>query len=263
MDDYGYSTGIARNASESEYPGLWRGLVGLWCPSAGLQGNRLIDFSMYKNHGTFAASAPSWASGRHGSCLSFSAGNLVNFRDGSLLPQGSSTRTLMHWLFLTAAQQEMVSWGGNNSVGQRFASYCDTGVLGVECNGGLGTFPFSPDGKWHHIAITVPAGVTTISGVIIYFDGIAKTLSFSSGGTTLNTQATDPIIGAISGANSFYRFTGKIDDVRIYKRALSSAEIMQSFNGASPLVPLNRPYFNSPTTPPPAGNTTNFFRFFR
>ena len=262
MNKFGYSAGIARNASESAYPNLWRGLVGLWEPGAGLQGNRLIDFSSYKNHGTFAASAPSWASGQRGSCLSFSAGNLVNFRDGSLLPLGSSPRTLMHWLLLTAAQQEMVSWGGNITSGQRFASYCDTGVLGFECNGAWGTFPFSPDSKWHHIAIVVPNGVTTVSGVVVYFDGIAKALSYNAGGTTLNTQAADPIIGAISGANSFFRFTGKISDVRIYKRALSTSEIMHSYMGASPLVALNRPYFNSPTSPP-ATNTTNFFRFFR
>jgi hypothetical protein len=65
------------------------------------------------------------------------------------------------------------------------------------------------------------------------------------------------------GSGYYGAFTGLIDDIRIYKRALSASEIMQSFKGASPLVPLNRPYFNSPTAPPPAGNTTNFFRFFR
>jgi hypothetical protein len=54
-----------------------------------------------------------------------------------------------------------------------------------------------------------------------------------------------------------------MDDIRVYQRTLSASEIMRSYMGASPLVPLNRPYFNSPTTPPPAGNTTNFFRFFR
>jgi hypothetical protein len=57
-------------------------------------------------------------------------------------------------------------------------------------------------------------------------------------------------------------FTGDMDDIRVYQRTLSAAEIMRSYMGASPLVPLNRPYFNSPSAPP-AANTTNFFRFFR
>ena len=47
-----YQAGYARNASESENPKLWDGLVGAWMPSLGVTGDALRDVSGNGNHGT-------------------------------------------------------------------------------------------------------------------------------------------------------------------------------------------------------------------
>ncbi|MHC4739999.1 MAG: LamG domain-containing protein, partial [Planctomycetota bacterium] len=86
--------------------------------------------------------------------------------------------------------------------------------------------------KWHHIAgvyETYEPGVS--SEVSIYIDG-AKEGSLSCSGTPIGTCNWPVAIGANSellddtDRYASYAFTGHIDDVRIYDRALSHAEIV-------------------------------------
>jgi hypothetical protein len=76
---------------------------------------------------------------------------------------------------------------------------------------------------WHHIAIVLPAG-STYTGTL-YIDGVAvatnnaMTLHMGDvGATTMNWLGRSPF-------NSDPYFYGALDDLRIYKRALSSSEI--------------------------------------
>ncbi len=52
-----FSTGYAKNASESANPNLWKGLVGAWMPSFGVTGNTLKDVSGNGNDGTLTATS--------------------------------------------------------------------------------------------------------------------------------------------------------------------------------------------------------------
>ena len=101
---------------------------------------------------------------------------------------------------------------------------------------------------------------TNATRLLVFNNAKPQTLTFSGTIPAVTDTTTNPFRIGTRGATRY--FPGRIDDVRLYNRALSAAEIRQSYQGASPLVPLNRPYFNSPTAPP-AANTTNFFRFFR
>jgi hypothetical protein len=80
---------------------------------------------------------------------------------------------------------------------------------------------------WHHIAIVLPAGATYTGA--LYLDGVvvatnkAMTLHLSDvGTTTLNWLGRSPFT-----ADPF--FNGSLDDLRIYKRALSKTEIAALF----------------------------------
>jgi hypothetical protein len=76
-------------------------------------------------------------------------------------------------------------------------------------------------GKWHHVV-----GMRNGSNWRIYVDGVLE--NSATGGTgTLATPWTLQI-GHESG--SVYWFPGTIDDVRIYNRALSAAEVKQLYN---------------------------------
>ena len=84
------------------------------------------------------------------------------------------------------------------------------------------------DGEWHHVAMIVAEGSNLIPpGTQLYVDGLADT----QGADTLNSQNiwnitadADVTIGSRASHADRY-FTGSIDEVRIYDRALSDAEI--------------------------------------
>ena len=260
MDEYGSSAGIARNASESAYPELWRGLVGLWCPSAGLTGNRLINYSASRN--TFNISTLAWSTGRTGASVNLNG--YIDYASGSDngFPTGSGARSFSVWFTCAAlgsgATRFLFAYGtatgtnhwtvGVQESGGAKALYASTYSAGVRGN----TLTNIDDGKWHH-AVWVYNGTTEV----FYFDGLP---AGSGAHTVATTLSGTTYIGR--GPSGFY-YGGKLDDFRLYNRVLTAGEVRRMYFGASPLVPLSRPYFNSPTSPPPAANTTNFFRFFR
>ena len=92
------------------------------------------------------------------------------------------------------------------------------------------------DDPWHHCAVVLnPTIGTTVGDLQFYIDGALDTLS-AVGGTPINSSTANNVrIGASQGiANR--SLTGKMDDIRIYTRALSASEISDL---AAPLdIPL-------------------------
>jgi len=70
-----FSTGYAKNASESAHPNLWKGLVGAWMPSFGVTGGTLKDVSWNGNDGTLTNmdAASDWVATAKGLALDFNA----------------------------------------------------------------------------------------------------------------------------------------------------------------------------------------------
>ncbi len=91
----------------------------------------------------------------------------------------------------------------------------------IQCKGDA---PGYLDGRWHHLAATASG----TAGTRIYYDGVQK-------GFLSNTQSLDFDKAPPSNANLFvgrhgngetqWDFTGNLDEVRIYTRVLSAAEI--------------------------------------
>ena len=82
------------------------------------------------------------------------------------------------------------------------------------------------DGNWHYVVM-----MRSGSSLLVYVDGtsVAVTTQATAGvGIAANINNTVPVrIGDLNG-NLFY--VGAIDDVRIYNRALSAAEVYQLYN---------------------------------
>jgi hypothetical protein len=75
------------------------------------------------------------------------------------------------------------------------------------------------DGQWHHVA-----AVASSSGMKVYFDGVERcsnglndAISYSAG--------TELWVGRHGDGNTDRDFDGRIDDVRVYNRALSATEV--------------------------------------
>jgi hypothetical protein len=81
------------------------------------------------------------------------------------------------------------------------------------------------DGGWHHLA-----GVTDAAGMRLYVDGVQR---------ALNTRAESIVytydqllVGREGNGGTNHDFEGTVDDVRIYTRALSPADVTALAGGA-------------------------------
>jgi hypothetical protein len=199
------------------YPSLRQRLVGAWCPSFGATGYTLVDRSGRNNNGTLnnMDGQQNWVASGTGTALRFDGTNDY-VACGSVPILGAAPRTLSHWFLTTAsADANWVSFGAN-AVGQLWQTGIYIGSLGALNYSADVTTSATPyrDGKWHHIA-TLYDGVS----VILYIDGNR----IGSGVFTINTGASQLNIGrAITAANYS---SVLLDDVRIYSRALTAAEV--------------------------------------
>ncbi len=77
-------------------------------------------------------------------------------------------------------------------------------------------------GQWVHVAAVLPEGGNNTDKVLLYINGVKETVTVTAG--ALNTGSVAAMrIGTNEGGNYF---TGLIDDVRVYDRALTAEEIM-------------------------------------
>lgn len=172
---------------------------------------------------------------------------------GAFLPRGTNSRTLSLWFQANPVNTNiystefLVSWGSINYTGSLFSVTCssDNGVTAVGNYADMGNFEHRPfDGKWHNIIITY-GGNTNVIGC---FDGVR--MPYYNGeihSASWNTSTGSLVIGSLLGLNNW--FDGKLDDIRIYNRALSVTEVAQLYALEAPPLPS--------ITSQPASITTN------
>ena len=132
--------------------------------------------------------------------------------------------TVTNW-FKTTENGEMVTWGASPG-GQRLSWRLDGGSLRTEHgSGNLRGNTVANDGEWHHAALVVTEGATLRPNATqLYLDGLEDS-TFSGADVLYNLQPdTDVSIGRRATSGDRY-FPGSLDDVRIYDRDLTDAEI--------------------------------------
>ena len=120
--------------------------------------------------------------------------------------RGIVVREFHYGIFLDNNQLMSYNWTGNGNSGA-------TTYTGATLN----------DNQWHHVALTFQTGVT--NGSQLYLDGVPVGGPFTH---FENVQAANFRIGTNGLVGQF--FQGSIDQVKIYGRALSAAEISDSYN---------------------------------
>ena len=188
------------------------GLVGHW--TGGGSGNTWFDRSGYGNHGTLT-NGPAWTLGQGNKRAAIALDGVNDFINcGGGLPATGD--------FTVSANVRHAS----NAV-SGIAAYRNSGgtgwVFGLDVSGTLQLFDGNlwrvsslvlPLTEWHHCAVASTGGVLTF-----YLDGRSGTVSATPG-----TGVGYFSIGCWDAGGSG-PFAGVIDDVRIYNRALSAAEI--------------------------------------
>ena len=243
MNEYGFSQGIARHASESAFPNLWRGLAGLWVPSAGIQGQSLRDFSNRGNTAAFV-NTPTWVGGPRGKALNFvsASSQYLSVPYSSAIGLTGDLTLMARFRTNSAGQQQGLierytqSGSGKNgyvlrltSAGKLLGDTLDaTGPSGSAATGATAVTA----GRWTHGAF-----VFTRANNLIYLDGKQDA---STANTRVPTAGATPLYLGARGDDHLLTFSGLLDDLRVYARALSAQEIFQCAAGACPLT-LARP----------------------
>ena len=196
------------------------GLVGYWSMNEGT-GSYAGDSSGNKNTGTLT-NGPTWVDGKRGKALNFDGVNdYVNLGSGDIM---SSNATLSLWFKMSPISDYKFLFSTKSNETDRLSVFTATNgriviqVLNGSNNAYVTTLDYD-DNKWHHL-VFVRNGNTITNG-ILYIDnnpvGIASWGNFGS-------DSTNNVIGIYEQTLS-YPFNGLIDDVRVYNRALTAAEI--------------------------------------
>jgi hypothetical protein len=143
------------------------------------------------------------------------------------MPLGNADRTLELWARIDSAPAMEAFFAGYGTFGQNNEVYC---------LGSTGEAPFFSQwgasihaqpvalGSWHHIAVTNVGATTTL-----YLDAAPVAPQMM----TMATPANMPFyIGQIAG-DSTRTLTGAVDEVTIYNRAITGAEIASIYAAGS------------------------------
>ena len=195
-------------------------------------GTVLGDASGNLNTGT--RSGASWTtSGRYGSALSFNGtSNLVNVNDAPTLDL-TTAMTLEAWVYptISSGSRPVVfkeTTGGlayalyANDSALRPAVYINTGGSDIIVRG-RSSLPLN---TWTHLSATYDG--TTL---ILYVNGIPTNGASATG--TISVSAGLLRIGGSTVSAQYFR--GRIDEVRIYNRALAQSEILLDMNTPIPV----------------------------
>ena len=208
--------------SDLEYPNLWNGCVGAWCPSVDRsRGTSLTDWSPNRNHGTLTNMEPAtdWVVSGGQGALDFDGSNdYITITDNpSQTPgrtvcawikyDGSATlkyiiaKNNLWWLYVSTLEKLVFRFAGTSS------DVILTGATSI------------PASQWIHACGVHHADA---SGTLqVFLNGVLDATS-TIGGATANTNSATLIGRRFGGTDTFL---GQIDDVRNYNRQLTQPEI--------------------------------------
>jgi len=175
------------------------------------------------NNGTLSGASLANDSIR-GKSVSVTSNNTTNF--GNTILNGLSSATVSYWMKWGGSQpqanpprtpdKQNVFTGQPSKNGNTRVVFTDSNSTGFQLNGGE-----APVDDWYHVVSTYDS-----SESILYING-SRTDSTETDGNNLNSNSNKLMLGNdATGANGF---RGKIDDLRIFDRALSPSEVFELY----------------------------------
>ncbi|HRN71002.1 MAG TPA: LamG domain-containing protein, partial [Candidatus Woesebacteria bacterium] len=231
----GTTKGVSARLGESDLSKkLSAGLVGYWKMDENT-GTTVVDASGNNNTGTLGSgsSAPTWTGGKYGSGLNFDgSGDYVDVGNQAALNMTGS-RTISAWIKPTILREETIfskyRWNYGlwiNSSNGMLQGY--VAKIAGDSNGAahsLTTAGAISVDSWQFVTMTF--NMETDKKIRIYVNGIEQQYSeqVPLDATQSSTFSQNAAIGASFGIANIYSFSGQLDEVRIYNRALDPSEV--------------------------------------
>ena len=250
-----YAYGAFGHSSNLSQKPLTNGLVGYWTfdgKDTDWSTRTFNDVSGNNNLGTTTTLTQSSAVlGKIGQAMNFDGAD--DYVDAGTISSlaGVNKATISSWAYRSSASN-IISLGESPTTNARYRFgyqwYSDDNIYCVAENGTLAYNHVAGHAEtgWHHILVAYDGTLSNNDRCQIYFDGVLQTMT--SDGHTLATSLASggdqyPFEIGRQYADPEAYSTGRIDDVRVYNRALSSTEIRQLYNmgattkvNASPVV---------------------------
>ena len=244
-----FSTGKVPGIGNLAHSELWKDCVAAWCPSLGKTVNTWFDYSGNRHHGIisgFSDPNSSWGNGAYTNSSAYGfngATSVVTVPDADDL-DGMPSLTISAFVNMRnnggGGYGRIIEKNGTtpymmlNNTSARYSVYID---------GGGSTIDGRVLNVQQHLCYTYANDYVKLylDGVLTYEGSLVK--------GDLETNASDVTIGNNLAANR--GFSGMIDDVRIYSRALSNSEVatLSRFpRVAYEINPVKRFYVETPPT---------------
>jgi hypothetical protein len=194
------------------------------------------DESGNNNNGTVnGATLTSDRFGNANSAYSFDGSSqYIEIANTAFLPQGNAARSMFGWIKTNSTILDRTCYFGYGGTGTGTAfDMCS----GINADGQIYFVNFNPDvdlagtavianGVWHHIGVTYNGTVEKL-----YVDGIEN----ASSTVNINTTGIETYPLAIGrqsypDGDTYWYTNGTIDNVRLYNRVLSTAEVLALYN---------------------------------
>lgn len=219
-----FKNGFARNAGESRYPHLWRGLVGAWAPCLGPTGNILPDWSGRWNRGALTNMDPAtdWVVNGQQYALDFDGSNDYVINSGFSI-NGFSQASLSCWAKIATGQSHnYLVEIPNSSAGSNGMDLFLNGTTTIRAylyttsgNSISATYSYAGAG-WIHL-------VNTYDGAThrLYINGVQQASMARSG--SISAPANEINFGRFGSAGLYAAC--QIADVSVWDRGLTQRAI--------------------------------------
>ncbi len=231
----------AAKPDESQSDGA-AGLAGFWKLNE-TSGTVAMDATGNGNSGALVNN-PQWAAGKLGNALQFNGNNYVSVPSSPGLEINGNAISFGAWYYHTSTTDgfllgktvsDFTYMLSVNKGAQQFQVQLVTGgkrtVLGIPAKSKPGELT-KYNNTWVHLFV-----VYNGSTIKVYVNGVEQFSQAASGAVQSNTDAF--AIGARGGDGSWTRFNSKIDEVRVYNRALTAQEVSAIYEGTDTGAPAN------------------------
>ncbi|PIR45020.1 MAG: hypothetical protein COV10_01710 [Candidatus Vogelbacteria bacterium CG10_big_fil_rev_8_21_14_0_10_51_16] len=199
-----------------------------------------------------------------GADIASTTGNVFDFGEPAELVTNLEEMTVSLWVKMdeTESQNIFLSWSRGNAfgsgqqeiyldvdtrTGQHLVRYSGS-VDGTGCTGATAANTFPTDQRWHHVVIVKSATATEPGGYPVFYidnknyaitESCTNSKWYAPGNVALSSLDENKIGALTRSAGNIGIMNGSIDDLRIYNRQLSVAEIAQLYNHGTERLQIN------------------------